>query len=134
MIRRDLKSNVDVVQSIAPQARTATINGSSADLLGYDSAMVVFSIGAFTNGAFTPKVQESDDDSAYSDVAAADLSNALTAVTGAGQQNAVQRVGYKGTKRYIRARIEEGSSPAPATGCLVSATIVRGNPHAAPLA
>ena len=128
---RDIKSNVDIAQSIAPSARTASVNGSGVDLRGYDSAMAEVASGAITDGSFTPKLQESDDDSSYSDVATADLEGSFAACSA----NAIQRVGYKGSKRYIRIVLTEaGASPAPSTGGLFAGSIIRGHAHGKPLA
>ena len=137
MTTRDLKSNIDAVQSLAPAARTASANGTGVDLREHDSAIALVSIGAYTNGEFSLKLQESDDDGvgdAYADVAAADLQGAFTAVNDASGQNALQRVGYAGVKRFIRVVVTEGGSPTPGTGLVLGADIVRGNPHGAALA
>jgi hypothetical protein len=125
---RDIKNNVDVQRSIAPAAITATVNGSGVDLRGYDSAMVVIDPGTITDGTHTPKLQESDDDSAYTDVAAGDQEGTLAVLA----SNAIQRAGYKGSKRYIRAVVTVTGSPA--TGGVYGASVVRGTPHVAPVA
>lgn len=125
---RDMKNNLDVVGSLAPAARVnGTANGTGVDLKGFNSCMAVFHAGAVTDGVHTPKVQESDDDSTYTDVAAADLLGTLAAFTA----NTVQRIGYIGNKRYIRPVI---TTTGATTGALSNATVVRGNPHVAPVA
>ncbi|MGQ0664610.1 MAG: hypothetical protein ACT4P2_13740 [Pseudomonadota bacterium] len=125
---RDLKNNIDVVSSLAPAGnRTASSNGASADLRGYEGAVVTFVSGTITDGTHTPKVQESDDDSTYTDVAAADQLGTLATIAA----NAVQRVGYIGAKRYIRAVV---TAAGTTTGGMYIAAIVRGKPAAAPLA
>lgn len=124
---RDLKNNVDVSQSIAPAAHTASVNGTGVDLQGYNSVMVVFHPGAITDGAHTPSVEESDDDVTYTAVAAADLLGSLVDLA----SNAIQRVGYKGTKRYLRA---VSTVAGATTGGVYGAEIVRGHPNVAPVA
>jgi hypothetical protein len=127
---RDLKSNLDLINSIVPAARNAgaAVNGTGVDLQGYGGALVVFTAGAVTDGTHTPKVQESDDNSSFSDVAAGDLyGTALVAMTA----NSIQRISYLGTKRYIRPVI---TTAGATTGALTSAAVVRGLPAAAPLA
>jgi len=132
MTSRDLKSNVDASQSIAPQALTGEANGTGADTREFDSAMVVFHFGACADGTFTPVLEESDSlGSGYTSVAAADQQGTLAAVSNGVNENADQRVGYIGNKRFIRATIEESGS---STGCLAGATIHRGHPHGAPAA
>ena len=126
---RDMKNNVDAVNSLAPATYTATGNGSGADLQGYSGAMVVFHAGTADTGngdeTYTPSVEESDDNSAFNAVAAGDLEGALSNMTA----NSVQRVGYKGSKRYIRARLVLGGT-TPSIDA--SALVLRGLPHHAP--
>lgn len=124
---RDLKSKIDVVQSITPAAKTATGNGTGVDLQGFGSAMVVFHPGTITDGTHTPTIEESDDNSAFTAVAAADTQGTLAALA----SNVIQRVGYIGTKRYIRAVVTVAGA---STGGVYGATVVRGNPALAPTA
>lgn len=126
----DLKDNVDVVQSIAPALIKIATNGGTVDLQGYHAAVVVFSVGLISDGAHTPKVQEAPDDGtgnpgAWTDVAAADLQGTL----GAFAASTVQRVGYIGTKRFVRAVVTSSG----ATGAMYEAAVVRGRPSSAPL-
>jgi len=127
----DLKSNVDLVQSLAPATRNSASNGAQVDLQGYHSAMAVFSVGAITDGTHTPKLQEAPDDGTgspgtWADVAAADLDGTFAAFTA----NSIQRVGYKGTKRFVRAVVTSSG----ATGAIYGADVARGRPATSPLA
>jgi len=128
---RDIKNNVDGVGSIDPASITATTNGSGVDLRDFDGAMVVFQAGAADTGSgnetYTPSVEESDDNSSFSSVAASELEGVLANMTA----NSVQRVGYKGAKRYVRAVLTLGGT-TPSIGA--SALVVRGLPHLAPAA
>lgn len=122
---RDIKSNIDAVNSILPQSLTAAANGTGVDLQDCDRAMVVFHAGATggTSPSFTFAVQESDDNSTFADVAAADLQGAAPVVT---TTNAgITEVGYVGAKRYIRAiaKTVTGTSPT----LLASAVVVKGD-------
>lgn len=126
-MKRDLKNNVDQAQSLAPAARNASVNGSGVDLQGYQSAMVIFNVGTVTDGTHTPKIQESDDNSTFTDVAASDQQGTFAALA----SSTPQRVGYIGGKRYIRAvQTVAGAT----TGAVTSATVLRGDPGSAPLA
>jgi len=127
---RDLKNNVDVVQSLVPLARTTTANGTGADLRGYDAAMGIVDVGAVsgTTPSFTFRLEDSDDDAAYAAVAAADLIGAFTAVTAS---NGIQRVGYIGAKRYLRVAISAVTGTTPSATC--GATVVRGRAALAPV-
>lgn len=131
---RDLKNNLGAAASLNPAARTASADGAGVDLDGFDSAMVVFAIGLYTNGSFTPLVKESDDNVTFTEVAAADLEGSLTVIDDVSDDNTVQRVGYKGNKRYIAACVAEGSSPAPGTGLVIGGSVVRGHAHGTPVA
>jgi hypothetical protein len=123
MALENLLAGGSVVQSLAPAARNATANGSSADLAGFQACEIVVGCGAITDGTHTPSVQESDDNSSFTAVAAGDLIGALAACTA----NAVQRVAYKGGKRYVRVVMTIAGAT---TGALTSAHIVRGRPVA----
>lgn len=126
---RDLKSNILAQPSLNPAAEIdATATGTGVDLRGYDSATALVHIGTVT-GTWTPSLEESDDDSTYSAVDAADLIGEFEAVTTA-NDNAVQEVGYRGNARYIRVVLTE-----TATGtAFVAGSIVLGHPHQAPTA
>jgi hypothetical protein len=118
---RDLNNNVDVVQSVNPGAKTATVNGTGVDLQGYEGAQVEFDVGTITDGTHTPKVQESDDNSAWNDVVTADLlGTALVALA----SNTHQRIGYRGKKRYIR---PVSTVAGATTGGVYGVMVVRGH-------
>jgi hypothetical protein len=96
--------------SITPVLRSAnaTVNGTGVDLAGtgnyFRTAMLLVIAGAITDGTHTFVLQESDDNSSFANVAAADLQGTLTAVTTA-NASAVQRQSYLGSKRYLRASV-----------------------------
>ncbi|CAI2719744.1 hypothetical protein [Nitrospina watsonii] len=128
---RDMQSNMDAVNSIAPAAYTASANGSGVDLQGHDATMVVFSSGVAdttdTDEVYTPKVEESDDNVTFTAVAAGDMEGTLANLAA----NSVQRVGYKGGKRYIRAVLTiAGTTPSVQAAGIV----LRGHPAQAPVA
>jgi len=122
----DIKNNVDVVQSIAPAAITATKNGTGVDLSGYNGVMAVVHPGTRTDGTHTPKLQESADNSTFTDVATADLVGSFAAIA----SNVIQRVGYIGIKRYVRV---VSTVSGTTTGAVYGAVIVRGAPIKAPV-
>lgn len=122
---RDMKNNVDAVKSINPAVYNSNPPLMGVDIRGFDSAMAVIQSGALTDGTHTPKLQESDDNSSYSDVAAADLEGTLANISA----DAVQRIGYKGAKRYVRVFVTSNGT----TGAIYGAVIVRGTPHVNPV-
>jgi hypothetical protein len=120
---RDLYNRVDAAASLHPAARSASANGTGVDLQGYEACEVVVEFGAWTDGTHTPKIQESDDNTTFTDVAAADQLGSFTAVSSAAGQNAVQRVGYRGSKRYLRVVMTVAGAT---TGALSAAQVLRG--------
>jgi hypothetical protein len=128
---RDLRDNIDVANSLLPALSTGSRTGSGVDLQGYDSAVAVFHIGAWTGGTHTPSLQDSTDNTTFADVAASNLNGAFTAVTGTGGTAVGQRVGYIGGKRYLRVFSTAGN----ATDVMASgAVIIRGHASRRPLA
>lgn len=127
---RDFKNNLDGVSSIDPVSVTATNNGSGVDLRNFDGALVIFQAGTADAGngdeTYVPSVEESEDNSSFSVVAASDLEGTLANMVG----NSIQRIGYKGGKRYIRAVLTLGGT-TPSINA--SALVVRGIPHSAPV-
>lgn len=123
----DIKQTLDVQNSLAPAARTATANGTGVDLANFASANVVFSVGTITDGTHTPSVQESDDNSTFTAVAAADLIGTLANLA----SNTNQRVGYRGTKRYVRA---VSTVAGATTGGVYAGVVVRGDARKQPVA
>jgi hypothetical protein len=129
-MKRDFKSNYDVVNSLIPAVRTATGTGDNVDLKGYDSACVEFGVGTMaTDGTFTCQLQESADGTTFGTVAQANLLGTFTAYGTANDPN-IQRVGYIGTARYVRAvAVFAGTG----TGGIVYANIHRAHPDRKPL-
>ncbi len=119
---RDLKSNISPVASIAPAVLTATATGNAVDLLGFNSALVSILTGAIAGaGDFSPKLEESDDGTAFAAVATDDLIGTLPASLVAASS---YEVGYRGHKRFIRPVITRNSG----TSIAAVAAIIRGNP------
>lgn len=123
---KDLQHNIVPVQSLAPAATAATRNGTGVDLQDYESAVVEIDVGVWTDGSHTPSLQESPDNATWTNVAAGDMIGSFTAITSAGQANAVQSVGYKGNLRYIRPVITVATAT---TGAVIGANVWKGNPR-----
>lgn len=127
---RDFARNISPALSLPPAARNATANGTAVDLLGFGTAAVLVTFGAWTDGTHTPKLQESDNGtSGWTDVASIDMAGSFSAVSSAAGQNAVQRASYIGNKRFIRPVLTLSGAT---TGALSSVQVVRGNPTALP--
>lgn len=99
--------------SIAPQATTAAVNGSSLDLAGTEAVAAVIAAGTITAGdTLTFHVEESDDNVSFAAAAAGDLigdvdSGANTITFADTEDNTVKIVGYVGNKRYVRVALAE---------------------------
>lgn len=125
---RDGRSNLDVAITLAPATRTASANGSTIDTQGYDTITLVVIVGSYTDGTHLGVLQHSDDGTTWSDVEAADQLGALSAIAAANQ---VQRVGYRGGRRYVRGRLVVSGATS---GAVSAAVVLRGRPSVAPVA
>ena len=123
-----IRGMLDVVSSLAPVGNrtNGAQNGASANLAGYNAALVTFHVGAITDGTHTPKVQDSPDDSVWTDVPAALLQGALANLAA----NSVQRVSYLGDKQFIRSVV---TGAGATTGAMYTSSIVRDNSIKKPL-
>jgi hypothetical protein len=128
---KDTVSNFNFTQSLAPAARTATANGSAVDLSGFNSATFVVNAGAWTDGSHTLKAQESDNNSDWTDVAAGDLNGSFTAITSATQASKLYKIGYNGTKRYVRAVTTVATATS---GAVYGVSVMRGHAFSSPVA
>ena len=127
---RDLANNVAAVQAVAPAVLAATNTSAAIDLQGFESAAVIINTGAIVSaGDFTAKLQESDTttDGDFTDVVAANLVGSFPASLVA---DSVVKVGYVGSKRYLRTVITKNSGTSIAAG----AVILKGNAHSRPVA
>lgn len=107
----DLHNNADVKVAFNPAALTAdaTTNGNSIDRQFYEAVEFVFVTGTVTDGSFAITIQESSDNSSWSAVAAADLLGSNPSFDSA-DDNAAFKVGYVGSKRYVRAQVTVSGS------------------------
>lgn len=124
MANIDIKSNVDVDQSILKAAKTASENGASFEIADYHAVSVLIDAGAWTDGIHTFTVQESDDNSTWAAVADTDLyGDSEPVIDGAADDDQKYRIGYKGNKRYMRViTVVSGTT----TGAIYGALILKG--------
>ena len=116
---KDLSNNISPAVSLAAATRTAAANGTGVDLQGYESATVLVDVGAegdtlSSSVYFEVSLEESDDDSTYTDVAQAGIVDGTissggiflkldgTANGNPDSAGGIFRVGYVGNSRYIR--------------------------------
>jgi len=136
-ISHDIHNNIKVVTAIVPQAvGTTGIAGgklsSAIDRKGYGSVEFVYQSGASAAATdrITPIVYEGDTtDGSFASVADSDLLGTEGQLTPT-SVGAIKRVGYKGTKRYLKLRLY-GTGTATA---IVGANAVLSTPESAPVA
>lgn len=117
--------------SLSPAVRTADENGASIDLKDAVGATAIICTGTLTDGTHTFELQESDDNSTFTAVAASDLiGSEPTATAGAtpSDDDTVWKVGYTGGKRYLRVAV----TVAGATSGGASAAILQKRPRELP--
>lgn len=140
---RDLHNNIDVKPSIEPVAVGTTGTGKTGlavDVRGYQQVEVAFSYGAITATAatFTAEVLEGDTTGgAFTAVADANLLGteaaaglAAAARVDGSTEKVTKRIGYIGSKRYIKAKIVSTAT----AGTPVAANVILGKPDLAPVA
>jgi hypothetical protein len=129
-IKPDVALNVQTINS------NTTTAGNIIDLQGFESCTFLFFTAALTDGDYTPLIQEGDASnlSDAASVADGDLipsggAEAASAHTDDGDDNVVNKIGYKGTKRYVRFNVV---STGTSSGAVVGALVVLGDPRSAP--
>ncbi|WP_392967178.1 hypothetical protein [Streptomyces sp. LN245] len=130
---RDAYANVSVRETLAIVARTASANGTGVDRVGggamYQDAAIIVHTGTITDGTHAIDVQESDDNTTFTSVAAAELQGTEPSI-GAADDNKMYVVGYKGTKRYLRAVV---TASGTTSGGIYGASVLLANPRNAPV-
>lgn len=106
-----------------------SLTGEKIDTKGYHSVIFVVLSGTITDGTQTFKLTESDDNTTFTDVAAADLLGTAP-VFALTDDDKVKTFGYIGKKRYLQ--LASTVSGSPGTGGTFGAIAVLGNPLRAP--
>ena len=139
---KDLSNNINPAVSLAAAVRSAAANGTGVDLQGYESATVLVDVGAegdtlSSSVYFELSLEESDDNSTFTDVAQASIIDGTIAAGGiflkldgtAGGNpdtaGGIFRVGYVGNKRYLRVVIAKTGTHS--NGTPIGAMVVRGS-------
>lgn len=156
MASRDIVSEIGSFFTgiTALQVLKTTQTSPGVNLAGYDGAMVYILAGNWTDGTMTPVLQDSPDNSTWTNCVATDLvawtatstTNSAPAklndangnATGNSQPNAIssaatainQRVGYLGKQQYLR--VVSTISGSPGTGMGYDVVIVAGRPRLLP--
>lgn len=137
---QDLSNNINPAVSILNAVKTAAGNGTGVDLQGYERATVLVDVGAEGDTLsaslyFEVSLEESDDNSTFTDVAQAGITDGTIAAGGIflkldGTANGnpdtaggVFRVEYVGNSRYIRVVLAKTGTHS--SGTPIGAMIVR---------
>ena len=112
---RDIERNVRHDQVLDPVVLTADADGASVDMKDYEHvafyALVGESGDTLSGTVYLElELEESDDDSTFTDVADADITNSVTGnntgtfakIDAAAEDDAVYMTQYKGNSRYVR--------------------------------
>lgn len=131
---RDLYSGLKATQLLTPAVRTADANSTGVDMQGYSSLMLLFDIGnsgdTLSGTVYVElEVEESDDNSVWTDVADADLTNTVTGnntgtaalINAPTEDTLAVVVGYQGSKRYVRGVINVTGTHTNGIPCAVVA-------------
>ncbi|MBN46869.1 MAG: hypothetical protein CMH23_10400 [Methylophaga sp.] len=133
---RDLHNNVDVRRAISPVSvadNTAQVS-QIIDMQGFSSCEFIIATGSIADAdaTFTVLIEDGDD-SGLSDAAAVTDTNLLGTEAAAGFQfdddDTTKKIGYRGTKRYVRMTITPASN---ASAALLAAVAVLGHPANSP--
>lgn len=119
---RDIASQQSVVLLHNTQI-TATAASNSIDTAHYDSGVVFYGlVSEFVDGTYDLVLQESDDDSTWTDVPTnkQNYPDGNTQFTGATSAVAkLERLGSFSTKRYLHVNIVVGGSPSSGARVLI---------------
>src|SRR5260370_21077874 len=130
----DLYNRIGLVPGLNPAVYKTNQVAASIDRTafegGSDALVGVLIVGAWTDGTHTWKLQDSPDNSTWTDVASVFLQGSFTPIACTGQQNAVQKVAYTGIQRYVQA--VDTVSGSPATGAMYDLAWVVGGAHNLP--
>ena len=125
----DLKNDISNESAFAPVviASDTTTAGAIIDTSGFESCTFLNRVSAFTDGTYTPLIEDGDDAGLSDAAPVADdfLSGTEAALVAAGDSS----IGYVGKKRYVRISFVSAST---STGATVDSVAVLGSPrHAA---
>lgn len=140
---RSLHENLKFTKLQDPLIRTADANTSSVDMLGYGSLALGALIG-ITGDTLSGsvkvevEVEESDDNTTFTDVANADLTNYVTGtnvgtvavIDDNAEDDVLVTTGYKGSKRYVR--MVMNFTGTHTNGIETAAFAVQGHPELSP--
>jgi len=137
---RDLMNNIHTVPLIVPvAARTdnTAIVSAIIDTQGYDSCTLVLVTGTNTDAdvTFTVLVEDGNASNLSDNAAVADAELIGTEVLAAfdfADDNECRKIGYRGSKRYVRMTVTPANNNAG--NIFLAGVAILGHPHLAPTA
>lgn len=130
MTTRDTFNNLSIVNALDTQVISSdtTTDGEVIDTQGFESLTFSLKSGAYTDGTYTPVIEESDEVTfggeenavADGDLIGTEADAALSAA------NTLSKIGYRGSKRYVRLTIVSASTSSGAT---IGASAIKGHAH-----
>lgn len=129
-MRDSMYDDVAVRTALLPAVRSAngTVSGPAVDMAGnrnyFRVAMLVVVAGEVTDGTHTVRLEHSDDGSTgWVQVPAEQREGSFPAITSA-NDNSVHKIGYSGSKRYVRASVVTSGAPGTPVGGIISAVLL----------
>lgn len=117
---RDFASNIDAVESLRPADHAAGTNGQAVDLRGADSAAAVITVGAVTGSAAIFLEEADADASGDPDTwTAVDSDDIIGTPIAAAEANTAYKLGYIGSKRFLRVVAADDATALNASGMIV---------------
>lgn len=105
----DAHNTIEARRAISPMRQTnsdSAIDSQIIDMAGFDSCEFILAVGNLTDADATAAVtiaeSAASDLSGSNSVAAADLYGSLPSIAAASDDNKVYKIGYRGSKRYVR--------------------------------
>lgn len=136
MIDKDLLNLLTVTQVMDPAVVTADVNCTAVDLQGYNSCMFIVNVGesgdTLSGSVYLEaEVEESDDNSTFTDVADADLRGYVAGtndgcfgfIDAAAEDDVLLKCQYTGNSRYVRVVINVTGTHT--NGTPISVTAIR---------
>lgn len=114
-----------------------TTNGNEIDTAGYESLTFIGTLGDWTDGTFTPLIEETATSGVYTNAAVADadllpVGTGQEAAAAIAADNAITKLGYRGGLRYKRFSWVSIGTSSGSAGC--HAIAVLQNPAHSPVA
>jgi len=133
MASRDLKNDIKIANALNITSITTntTTAGVEIDTQGYESVTFEIITGARTDGTVTPLIQETDTSGSYSGSVDDDNLIGLETEAAISVAHSRSRVGYIGTKRYVKLSLV---STSVTTGLTAGASVILGDAKRLPVA